>query len=393
MSKGIREYYLMHKDIAVCLMEISEDGEISKIRRLNENAAHFPIGGMMNDSRLHQWWRDRAVPKTRHGAKTALQRLGYDTTANALVNNLALSLTDCYWVKPRESDIKWAEVSLFSNDFVDALGELNMNENAMIDTRFSVASSQGELQKKWCISENGFRHMVKGNYGVSYQQSLNEVFATSIHETLGCKNYLPYELFEVDTTQGGKGIGCRSYCIANENVELISAWEIIQIDKYKENESLYHSLKNALIKLGMKEEEFSAFMDYLIMTDYLITNTDRHMNNIGVLRDPDTLKILGFAPIYDSGNSMFFNLSYDELKVVDLDSIKTRGFLSINEKNNLKYVKDRNCIDLTKINADFSIYEKDIKEQQMRYPLIKELFNKKLNTLKRFQKGLDIWKR
>ena len=28
-----QEYYLMHKDIPVCLMEISEDGTISRVRR------------------------------------------------------------------------------------------------------------------------------------------------------------------------------------------------------------------------------------------------------------------------------------------------------------------------------------------------------------------------
>lgn len=33
MLKNGKEYYLMHKDIRVCLMEITEDGTIGNVRR------------------------------------------------------------------------------------------------------------------------------------------------------------------------------------------------------------------------------------------------------------------------------------------------------------------------------------------------------------------------
>ena len=54
------------------------------------------------------------------------------------------------------------------------------------------------------------------------------------------------------------------------------------------------------------------------MTDYLFSNVDRHLNNIGILRDPNSLKFIDFAPIFDSGNSMFYNMSFEDLKKVDL---------------------------------------------------------------------------
>ena len=37
MAKNVKEYFLMHKDIRVCLMEITEDGNIANVRR-NEAA-------------------------------------------------------------------------------------------------------------------------------------------------------------------------------------------------------------------------------------------------------------------------------------------------------------------------------------------------------------------
>ena len=49
----------------------------------------------------------------------------------------------------------------------------------------------------------------------------------------------------------------------------------------------------------------------MIVLDYIIANEDRHFNNFGVLREAETLKWLGFAPIYDSGSS----LGYDKIPV------------------------------------------------------------------------------
>ena len=107
MGKDTKEYFLMHKDIKVCLMEISDDGILGSVRYNEAAAEHVPLGGRMNNMKFHDWWRDRAIPKTRHGAKSALQRLGYSSTNSALVNNLALSLSDCYWIMPRGENLTW----------------------------------------------------------------------------------------------------------------------------------------------------------------------------------------------------------------------------------------------------------------------------------------------
>lgn len=396
MAKSINEYFLMHKDIPVCLMEISDEGELSNVRKNEDAMEHFPLGGRMNNMKFHEWWKDRAIPKTRHGAKTALQRLGYSSTGSALVNNLALSLTDCYWIKPREESLTWSETNLFANDFVDSFGEITINKDHPIDlrnkTRFDCATSQGELQKKWCIDDTGKRYMIKGNYGQSYQQSLNEIFASSLHEKQGFEHYTPYYLAHIQIDGGINGVGCMCYDYCSENLESISAWELLQTVKLRQNELYYYPLKNVCISLGMPEKEFTDFMDYQIMTDYLISNTDRHMNNISVLRNPDTLELAGFTPIYDSGNSMFYNVPYEQLANVDIENIRTHSFIE-KEVRLLQYVHDRNLVNTDKAAMDFSIYKKDVEERHIRIPLIQKLYEKKLDKLRRFQKGKDLWKR
>ena len=395
MKRHAKEYYLMHKDIPVCLMEISDDGTLGSVRRNEAASAHFPLGGQMNNMKFHEWWRDRAIPKTRHGARSALQRLGYSSTNSALVDNLALSLSDCYWIRPREERLTWKDTNLFTNDFVDTFGEITINRDHMIDlrkeTRFNCATSQGELQKKWCIDKEGRRYMIKGNYGQSYQQSLNEIFAAKLHEQQGFSEYTHYSLVRLQVDGNVEGLGCMCYDFCSEDVECISAWELLQTIKIKQNESYYYPLKKVCLKLGMSEEKFSDFIDYQIMTDYLITNTDRHMNNIAIVRNPDTLQVLGFAPIYDSGNSMFYNIPYEKLSQVRLDDIRTHSFIE-KEIKLLQYVRNRSLVDIDKAEMDFSIYEKDVLERHIRIPKLKELYERKLEKLRAFQKGKDIWK-
>ena len=395
MAKNTKEYFLMHKDIRVCLMDITEDGSIGNVRRNEAAAKHFPLGGQMNNMKFHEWWRDRAIPKTRHGAKNALQKLGYESTNSALVNNLALSLSDCYWIQPRGENLTWKEVNLFTNDFVDSFGEITINRDHIIDlrkqTRFNCATSQGELQKKWCIDKDGRRYMIKGNYGESYQQSLNEIFATNLHKQQGFKQYTPYSLVKLQVDGDMEGLGCLCYDFCNENIECISAWELLQTVKIKQNESYYYPLKKVVLSLGISEQAFNSFMDYQIMTDYLISNTDRHMNNIAVMRNPDTLDYLGFAPIFDSGNSMFYNVSFENLSKIKLNEIKTHSFVE-KECRLLQYVRNRSLVDISKADMDFSIYEKDIVERQIRIPILKDLYERKRETLHAFQSGKDIWK-
>lgn len=394
-KKNAEVYYLMHKDIKVCQLELSEDGSLGNYRINPAAKDHIPLGGQMNEMKFHDWWKDRAIPKTRNGAKTALQRLGYKSTSNALVDNLALSLSDCYWIMPVDEDLTWKDVNLFTNNFVDTFGEITINSDHELDlrnrTRFQCATSQGELQKKWCIDNTGKRYMVKGNYGESYQQSLNELFATELHKKQGFDNFTHYQSAKLSLQNDIEGLGCFSYDFCSENREIISAWELLQTIKIRQNESLFYPFKRVCLSLGISEEDFCRFIDYEIMTDFLMTNTDRHMNNISIVRNPDTLEILGFAPIYDSGNSMFYNIPYEQLDAVRFNDIKTHSFVS-KEKKLLSYVSDRTLVDTEKAEMDFSIYENDLYERRIRIPKLKKMYERKLEALRAFQKGRDIWK-
>ena len=381
------EYFLMHKDIQVALLEIDEQGSAKLERSIPENEKHFPIGARLNNSKFSDWWKSRYIPDNRDGIKKALENTNYKSTGIALIDNLALSLNDCYWIKPRGSTLSWADVSLYSNNFDDPIGESLFNSNRKVKikkNKYDVGSSSGELKKKWIIDENGKRLLIKGNIGTSYQQSLNEVFISRIHNDLNPQYCLQYELKEIKSDDK-KILCCVSENFCNEHAEFVSASEIISSKKLRGSDSVFLLFKQGCIDLGMSEKEFHKYMDYLIMTDFLFTNIDRHLGNVGILRDPDTLKLIGFAPIFDSGNSMFYNKSYSDLENIDLRKIKTNSFYP-SETKMLKCVKDFNSINLNKVKPDFSIYKMDAKEYQIRYELIENKFYAKLEMLKGRQK-------
>lgn len=83
------------------------------------------------------------------------------------------------------------------------------------------------------------------------------------------------------------------------------------------------------------------------MTDFILTNTDRHLNNFGVLRDTNTLSFIGMAPIFDSGNAMFWQNprlpEQDDLADIAVNSFRRK------EKQLLSYVRDRNAVDISKL--------------------------------------------
>lgn len=381
-------FYLMHKNIIVASLKISDNGQAILIHKAEDNIKHFPIGGSLNNSKFADWWKNRYIPEKRDGLKKALENAGYESTSCALIKNLALSLTDCYWIRPRNSDLKWEDVNLFSNDFNDPIGEGQFNSKAKVKikkNKYDVGSSSGELKKKWFIDIDGKRVLVKGNFGNSFQQSLNEVFISNIHQQLGTKYLLKYELIKMKDENGISIVACKCDNFCNENTEFVSALEIIDSKKLKGSTNPFNLFREGCIELGIKEVDFDNYMDYLIMTDFLFTNTDRHLKNLGILRNPDNLKVIGFSPIFDNGNSMFYNIPFDKLDTINLKEIKVNSFFD-NERKMLSYVRNKKILNLEKIKPNFSIYKNDIAENQIRYKKIEENFNRKLEILKSFQR-------
>ena len=112
----------MHKRKAVAEIELDEStGYILKILELFDSN-HLPIGiscknGIVDRTALNEWWADRSIPASRSGVRNALEYLNISNTKTLLVRSFGLSLSDQYWIKPKNKDITWDSVNFFDNSF------------------------------------------------------------------------------------------------------------------------------------------------------------------------------------------------------------------------------------------------------------------------------------
>ena len=294
-----QSYELMHKDDVVASLQLDDlSGAILKVTP-GTNPKLLPLGGSQGADSLRKWWLRRAVPISQGGIAALLQRERIPSTQSLLVRNLGLSLSDHYWIKPSGSELTWKDVSPFSNAFS------SLSEAASAHSYSPDAALQGDLIKKWLIVDDT-RCLLKGNRGANSQQSLNEVLASMLHEKQGFANHVRYRPVKF-TGSASEQYGCICEDFASEVLEFIPAIDVVDSEKKDNAVSTYEHFIHVCAEHGLPEQDVRGFLEYQILTDFVLTNTDRHLNNFGVLRDSRTLRFVQMAPIFDSGNSMFWD--------------------------------------------------------------------------------------
>ena len=99
-----KSFYLMHKDIPITLVSFSGTGDVIECADEIINKEHSPIASLNQEIWFSTWWNDRTIPTSRDNLHTMLKSKGYTLPKEYLHKNLGLSLTDCYWIKPMDSD-------------------------------------------------------------------------------------------------------------------------------------------------------------------------------------------------------------------------------------------------------------------------------------------------
>lgn len=300
-------YTFMNKNTPILTCDIdSETDTIAKIVSL-DNPEYLPISVYYQKDMasiglrkaLHDWWRNRSIPASRDGLSSALVELQIPNKDYLLLKGLGLSLSDQYWMNPNGSLI-WKDVNYFDNEFSEDVGNALFGEprsSENLDLKSPDNTSDGQLQKRWKIID-GERFLIKGGKAPYWQQPINEVVASHILRLLGKYSFTEYS-FKTDKKDAYSV--CKNF--VTTDMELVSAWQIFQTGKQNNRTSKYKHFLSRCETLGILGME--DFMNYLLAFDYIIANDDRHLNNFGVLRDVNTLKWKGIAPIFDSGTSLW----------------------------------------------------------------------------------------
>ena len=91
-------YLLKHKDDTVAVIDIV--GSDASGIRINEivNNHLLPLCAQHDISNIEHWWKRRAAPASRSGIRQLLSEKHISSVHQFLLENLALSVTDCYWI-------------------------------------------------------------------------------------------------------------------------------------------------------------------------------------------------------------------------------------------------------------------------------------------------------
>lgn len=294
--------------------------------------------------RLGEWFNGRGIPSWRDKLDLLLHRLNIETPTELLDKAFGLSLSDQYWLKPYDLEIKYDDINFFDNDFdyaefLEASLSLNsktIKKEASLKTPNNT--TDGMLKKAWII-ENKTRYLLKGGYKNEILQPFNEVLASMICERLG----FDHVTYTLDTYKDTVVSKCP--CFINKNTELITCYQIRNNMKRHDSEEDYEDYIKKLEENNIKDARIKIENMYIL--DFLIMNEDRHLNNFGIIRDVNTLKWIDVAPIFDNGMALSIQ-SYDDEELII--SGHGRLFYEIKPFDEIiKVVKDITRIDASKL--------------------------------------------
>lgn len=381
-----RMFILKHKNHDVAILQLSENGDIENHQVINP--ARMPYLGSKDEKHLHAWWKNRAIPEGRARLVELFKQYDCSSPSELLMKNLGLSLSDTYWLSPAEFDLTWEDVNLFKHG--EKTVHFHSGNGRIHYSTQKDASLGGNLEKK-SVRKDGIWYLNKfsdSKYPDGLQ-NVNEGFASMFHSMQGFDEYTSYEILSDSEPNGISS--CKYF--TNENLELIPAFEVTggysydnEYDGGKELSKFIRICENS----GLSKDYVIRFLDYMLMTDFIITNSDRHWYNFGILRDPETLRFVSMAPIYDNGNSMFYNI-YSPMKRASLLRLEDNGIIK-EEVKRLDLVHDRSLVDFASLPTPAQVEDfyrsHGIDEDRVR--IITESYSNKLDLFMEFQYGIPI---
>lgn len=325
---------LMHKNTEVASFDIDEDtGNIlSKIDVISEEALPLPVQFSKGNEfamvdAMKGWVAYRSVPSSRSNFKHFLEENGVSTPSAMAYKSLGLNLSDQYWYRPQKSELEWNDINLFDNNFLKQDFKVNTTVNGSFVSPDS--NSNGELPKFWCV-EDGKRILYKQGDGAYLQQPYNELFASKLLHKLNI-SHVSYGLSVIKNTAYST---CETFI--TKDTEYIPAWDVLNAIKKSNSDNAYQHFFKCVERLNIPVKKQD--IDNMLAFDYLINNSDRHYGNFGFIRDANTMNFIGMAPIFDNGNSLWYQ--YNDMDITLLNNT-SKPFREKHDKQ-IKLARDAN---------------------------------------------------
>lgn len=267
---------------------MSKDNQIARIEN-NEITPILPdllpVYLQLNGD-LIEWLEDRAIDRHRTNSRLLkrLLRLTAAEDSEVAMRVNGSTITDTYWICLDDENLSYDDVRFHQNYFdnlallgdPDSFNQLNRKD--IINSRSPELTNIGSFEKCWKLENNHWWLYKQGND----QERFSEYFIYQLGKLLGFK-MAQCELWD-------RGIKSLDFTVgATVNYEPAKSLVGDDVD-YEFNYERIASVDPQMAK---------EYLDILFL-DTICFNMDRHTENYGFLRDPETGQYNGMAPNFDN---------------------------------------------------------------------------------------------
>lgn len=293
------------------------EGLKADILSVNENRKPvFPLDLELTGEGIIKWLERRVIPKNRAFVDEILKALGLSVNDTKGIIDVCkgLSLNDSFWVVPLGFAGSFKEYNLYENRFSNVLSLVaytGVGQSRAVITTSPELTTNGMLRKAWRYLEGDGIYLYKGgtegaaNTG---REPYSEFYACQIAERMGL-HAVHYDLENWKDILASK---CKLF--TDIDTAYIPIGRLIKTGGIKACLEFYAAIS----------KEAAEELKSMLVFDAVIYNEDRHFGNFGVLRDNHSGKIIGAAPIFDNGISLFNFAMPDDYAHLD-EYAKTRS--------------------------------------------------------------------
>lgn len=274
------------------------EGLKADILSVNENRKPvFPLDLELTGEGIIKWLERRVIPKNRAFVDEILKALGLSVNDTKGIIDVCkgLSLNDSFWVVPLGFAGSFKEYNLYENRFSNVLSLVaytGVGQSRAVITTSPELTTNGMLRKAWRYIEGEGIYLYKGgtegaaNTG---REPYSEFYACQIAERMGL-HAVHYDLENWKDILASK---CKLF--TDIDTAYIPIGRLIRTGGIKACLEFYAAIS----------KEAAEELKSMLVFDAVIYNEDRHFGNFGVLRNNHSGKIIGAAPIFDNGISLF----------------------------------------------------------------------------------------
>lgn len=295
--------------------------------RVIHHPTHIPVGVVLTGKdldvqSLNYWLFWRGIPDYRVDVERLKRRFSIDDAKDLLEMEYALSVSDNYWLMPENEDLHYHRLNFFDRPF-DQEGfakamfrtdHYNPPETAMHTPNNTLC---GYHRKAW-MKKGESLYLLKGSTGFHQQECINEWLASEMALRLGMKAVA----YDVRIYEHQLVSACENFL--NKHTDLVTAENVLKTVKTSKKEFWIDLFLDTLENHGISDA--SDRLDEQIVLDYLMMNTDRHLQNHGILTDAETNEWIAMAPIFDTGTGLGCFVKTPEL--ADYENHRTCKFLN-----------------------------------------------------------------